>query len=219
MLNVSSLEALPLLRGLKPAALEALATSAVERRLEPGQRLWHAGDEPRAVFFVLSGEVRILVETDGRTQVLHKETCGPLGDATLFAGTRYTTTAEAVCESRCAVVNRQTLAAAMAIDPELAFRFLGGLAQHCLGLVGIVDERTQHVRTRLARRLVERRAQATGKVLTLGVSQARLAEELGTVREVLVRELRALREAGILEAAGRGRFVILDEPALQARAR
>jgi hypothetical protein len=45
-----------------------------------------------------------------------------------------------------------------------------------------------------------------------------MAEELGTVREVVVRELRRLCSAGVLTRAGRGRYRVADLPALRALA-
>ena len=50
------------------------------------------------------------------------------------------------------------------------------------------------------------------------MTQQQLAEELGTVREVIVRELQALRAAGLVRSIGPGRFEIVDAPALRARA-
>jgi len=50
------------------------------------------------------------------------------------------------------------------------------------------------------------------------MTQQQLAEELGTVREVVVRELQALRAAGLVRALGSGRFEIVDATALRARA-
>jgi DNA-binding transcriptional regulator LsrR (DeoR family) len=48
----------------------------------------------------------------------------------------------------------------------------------------------------------------------LGMTQAQLAEELGTVREVVVRGLAQLRRDGIIAAAGRGRYVISNRDGL-----
>jgi DNA-binding FadR family transcriptional regulator len=42
-----------------------------------------------------------------------------------------------------------------------------------------------------------------------------LAAELGTVREVVVRALRSLRERGLIASAGRGRIQVLDIAALR----
>ncbi len=43
--------------------------------------------------------------------------------------------------------------------------------------------------------------------------QAAVAEELGTVRDVLVRSLRELRESGLIVPAGRGRWSVADRDA------
>ena len=74
------------------------------------------------------------------------------------------------------------------------------------------------VSARLAEFLVAR-ADARGRAtIALGMTQEQLAEELGTVREVIVRELKALRAAGLVRSLGPGRFEIVDAPALRARA-
>ncbi|MGH7719979.1 MAG: helix-turn-helix domain-containing protein [Gemmatimonadaceae bacterium] len=51
------------------------------------------------------------------------------------------------------------------------------------------------------------------------MSQGELAEELGTVREVVVRALRELRADGVIRSAGSGRIEVLDATALARRAR
>jgi hypothetical protein len=43
-----------------------------------------------------------------------------------------------------------------------------------------------------------------------------LAEELGTVKEVIVRELRTLRRLRLIEPMGRGLYRVIDLPALRA---
>ena len=47
-------------------------------------------------------------------------------------------------------------------------------------------------------------------LFALGSSQQALAEELGTVREVVVRTLRRFREQGLIEPVGRGRYRVRD---------
>lgn len=47
------------------------------------------------------------------------------------------------------------------------------------------------------------------------MTQAAIAEGLGTVREVVVRSLRHLTQAGVISAAGAGRYRVLDEDALR----
>jgi DNA-binding GntR family transcriptional regulator len=51
------------------------------------------------------------------------------------------------------------------------------------------------------------------------MSQSALADRLGTVREVVVRSLRALCDDGALRRDGRSRFVVVDEQRLRELAR
>jgi CRP-like cAMP-binding protein len=52
--------------------------------------------------------------------------------------------------------------------------------------------------------------------MRLGMTQSQLAEELGTVREVVVRELGRLRRRRIIRTHRDGRIAILDRGALEA---
>jgi DNA-binding IclR family transcriptional regulator len=47
-------------------------------------------------------------------------------------------------------------------------------------------------------------------VVSLGMTQVELAEELGTVKEVVVRALATLRRLRLIAAAGRGRYHVVD---------
>lgn len=55
-------------------------------------------------------------------------------------------------------------------------------------------------------------------MFTLGGSQTAVAEELGTVREVLGRNLRALRDRGLISMGANGAMTIVDEAGLRAEA-
>jgi GTP-sensing pleiotropic transcriptional regulator CodY len=47
------------------------------------------------------------------------------------------------------------------------------------------------------------------------MTQSALAEELGTVREVIVRSLRSLRDIGAIESAGAGKYRVSNIALLQ----
>jgi CRP-like cAMP-binding protein len=76
----------------------------------------------------------------------------------------------------------------------------------------------QSVTSRLATWLLARRRETGAQEFSLGRTQSEAAEELGTVREVLVRSLRDLRTAGLIRWVGRGRYEIIDETGLKQRA-
>jgi CRP-like cAMP-binding protein len=86
-------------------------------------------------------------------------------------------------------------------------------------LVERLDERVRSVRSRLAEFLLERVATSRNpNSISLGMTQQALAEELGTVREVVSRELKALVSSGTIESLGGGRFRVSDIDALRRRA-
>lgn len=194
-----------LFRGLNRAALDELAARAVTRRFARSTRLWIAGAEPRGLFILLEGRVRI-VRTAGRRQhVLHSEGPGAsLGEVPLFSGGSYPATAVAESTVVCLVIDRGTLAIAMAADPQLAWRLLARLAARVRHLVERLSAQTADpVRSRLAAYLRSRPVRPDG-TMTLGGTQEQVAEEVGTVREVVVRLLRQWIREGVLVPRRRG---------------
>lgn len=202
---------------LAPGARRILEERGVVRTFEEGRVLWRAGGRAASVHLVLEGEVKIVrTSEDGRQHVVHRGGAGAtLGEVPFFADGGYPATAVAVRPTRCLVVDRRTLEAAMAADPALAWHFLETLARRVRHLVERLDARSiEDVRTRLERYLEVRSEEAGGGWFRLGLTQAELAEELGTVREVLVRALGTLRRSGALEHRG-GRYRLAEADELE----
>jgi CRP-like cAMP-binding protein len=83
-----------------------------------------------------------------------------------------------------------------------------------------LDELTFYsVTARVAGYLCARADAAQRDELDLGISQAALADRLGTAREVVVRALRALCEEGVVRRVGRSRFAVTDAQRLRELAR
>jgi CRP-like cAMP-binding protein len=66
--------------------------------------------------------------------------------------------------------------------------------------------------------LLERRERSGRDVFTLGGSHSTVAEDLGTVREALGRNLRGLRDRGLITIDANGGITVLDEADLRAEA-
>ena len=218
-MSLDDLRRLPRFATLGPDALGALADGATARTYEPDAVIWLAGAEPRGVFVVLDGEVKIVRSTNGRQHVIHRGRAGAtLGEVPLFAGGAYPASAIAVRKTCCLVLPRERLEAAIAEHPEVGRLFLRHLARRVRLLVDRLDERSStDVRTRVARRLLEKDSARPGEWFALGRTQEGLAEELGTVREVVVRALAEFRGAGAIESDGRGRYRIVDAELLAQR--
>jgi CRP/FNR family transcriptional regulator, dissimilatory nitrate respiration regulator len=211
MTDANALRSLEIFTGLSPATLDRLAAAAVERRYAPDQVLYATGSEPAGLLVILEGSVRVVRGRNGRQQLVHEEKSGgALGEVPVFAGGGYPATAIASEPTRCAMLSTAALRAIIREDADVAFIFLRRLAQRTRGLVGLVDRlSSQDVNGRLAA-LILRRCEAGADAFPLGRTQTEVAEELGTVREVLVRALRQLRQAGLIQALGRGRYRVSD---------
>jgi CRP-like cAMP-binding protein len=219
MIDPSVLAGLPLFTNLPPAALAALAHQAIERRYSAGQVLYRAGSTPVGLLVILEGRVRVVRGRSGRQHLVHEERPGgALGEVPVFGGGAYPATAIAADPTRCLLLFTNALLAAARSSPETALVFLQRLGERTRNLVDRVDSlAAQGVNGRLARLLLTReRAVGPGAAFVLGRTQAEVAEQLGTVREVLVRALRALRQAGIIESGGRGRYLVRDTSRLTA---
>jgi CRP-like cAMP-binding protein len=127
--------------------------------------------------------------------------------------------ASLVAESpvRLLSIDRESVLAAMKLDPGLAMTFLRTLAHRVRELATRLEARmADPVGTRLARHLVAR-ADSSGRAdFDLGMTQASLAHDLGTVREVVARRLGELVASGVLARTGRSRFRVVDRGRLDA---
>ena len=219
MVPETALDGFPLLDGLAPAARRALASRGIEKRYDTGTVLFRAGDEAKGLFIVSAGRVRISRHREGRGQVVHVEgRGGTLGEIPLFTGAPYPATAVAIEPTRCLIFTREAVHGAIAADADFALRLLAGLATRTRELIARLDRLAfASVRQRLAAFIQDRAARSSGPVVSLGLTHGQIADELGTVREVVVKELAALRSAGVIRARGAGRVEVVDD-ALLARA-
>ena len=207
---------LALFRGLAPDALAILA-AAPTRRFGRGEYLWTAGADARGLLVVLSGRVRVVRAAGGRRFGVHTEGAGgTLGEVPFFSIGRYPASAVATEPTRCLVLDRATLGRAIAADPDLAVRWLARLASRVRVLVERLDQETSRsVAQRLAILLLARDEVSGSEPFTLATSQAEAAEEIGTVREVLVRTLRQFRERRLVTSPVRGRYRVSDRVRLR----
>lgn len=219
MIDPSLLHQVPLFAGVSDGACRELAARTVRRTYQRGQTLFTAGSEARGMYVLTSGRVRVVRESSGRRHVIHEEgPGGTLGEVPLFEGGGYPATAIAADATTCLFVGRDAIAAAMRVDPEVAWRFLGRLAARVRTLITRLDDLTaRSVPQRLAGLLLDRggRGGGSGEAITLGRTQQEIAEELGTVREVVVRAMRALCATGAIESLGRGRYRVRSAERLQ----
>ena len=202
---------------LSEPARDALLATAVMRTFEAGDVLYVAGAPATMLYLVLDGRVRLLREHGGRSVFIRDEAAGgSLGEVPLFEGTTYPATAIASEPTRCLAVQRSSLYATIKTHPELALAILQRLAGRVRLLVERLDRTAnQSTISRLAQYITDRAAEHPEKSFVLGASQQQVAEEIGTVREVVVRGLRTLRRRGAVVSEGRGKYRVANPELLR----
>jgi CRP/FNR family transcriptional regulator, dissimilatory nitrate respiration regulator len=218
MIHPDRLTDLPIFEHLPRSVLKTLAHYTVERSFARGQILFSAGSTPHGLLVIIEGRVRVVRGGGDRQHLIHEEgPGGALGEVPVFGGGTYPATAIAAEPTRCLLLFTEALQAAAGADPATALTFLRRLGERTRQLVNRVDSlASRRVNNRLAHLLLQQQhAAGPGVPFTLGRTHTEVAEELGTVREVLVRALRELRLAGVIASAGRGHYQVCDAPALE----
>src|SRR5690349_22863684 len=217
------LEKVPIFAGLAPAEMDFLARHVVSRTYAPGQAVFHEGDACAGLYVVLTGHVRIFkTSAGGREQVLSIDGPGSsVAELPVFDGGNYPASVAAMGDATLLFVSKQDFQALCLSHPHVALKVLRVVGARLRRLVGIIEELSfTTVRHRLALYLV-RLAQKEGKkapeglTFTLPISNQELAAQIGTVRELVSRNLSRLQAEGLLKMDGRT-FIIPDLKALEA---
>ncbi|MGA8161893.1 MAG: Crp/Fnr family transcriptional regulator [Acidobacteriaceae bacterium] len=219
----ASLASVPLFSGLSPDEVRMLAAHFVRRRYGHGELLFSEGDPCRGLYIIESGKLRIFKSSpNGREQVLAVEgPGGSVAELPVFDGGPYPASASTVEDSQILFVSRQDLRSFCLQHPEVALKMLAVVGARLRRLVGIIEELSfTTVRQRLVAALV-RLAQATGKQTDRGIefelagTHQEMAHQLGTVRELVSRNLMRLQAEGLLEVEARS-IVVRDMSGLSA---
>lgn len=217
------LKATPLFAALDEAEVNSLAARCGIRPYSPGQILFSEGEPCKGLYIVVSGRVRIFkISTNGREQVLSVEGAGAsVAELPVFDGGPYPASASAIEKTEALFVSRADLRAICLEKPEVSLKMLQVVGARLRRLVGIIEELSfTTVRHRLISWLLrqastEGRPSERGTVFSLTASQQELAAQIGTVRELVSRNLARLQAQSFIEMNGR-EITILDRQGLEA---
>jgi CRP/FNR family cyclic AMP-dependent transcriptional regulator len=215
-----ALRRISLFADLSDDVLARIAHVAHARTYALGDTIIFEGDPCQAAYFIVEGHVRVYrLSPAGREQVL----------ARLGPGQTFNTVPP--FRSRACSVNHATVEALTSITlyavtcedfrrlveecAELALAILQDFAERLDHLTNLVEDLSlRTVRGRLARFLLER---AETDQVTRRWTQDEIAADLGTVRDMVGRTLRAFADVGLIRM-DRQRIVLLDREGLEAEA-
>ncbi len=194
---------------LSPELIAALTAEARRVRVPAGTTIHREGESEPHLELVVRGLVRAHVSaTDGRTMTVRYCRKGALvGVATLFAANADRPFAvQALSESELLRLRPAVVRRLADRDVQVAGALLAETSERVLSFVEELSGNAfATVRQRLARHLLDLASQRQrGPDLIAPLTQQELADAIGTVREVVVRVLRELREEGVVETGRHG---------------
>lgn len=219
----TALGSVALFAGLTPDEIRVLAARAIPKRVAGGETLFSEGDACKGLYVIASGKLRIFKSSpSGREQVLSVEgPGGSVAELPVFDGGPYPASVSAVEDSHILFISREDFRRFCLERPEVALKMLAVVGARLRRLVGIIEELSfATVRQRLAAVLV-RTAQSQGQRTERGIdfqlpgTHQDLAQQLGTVRELVSRNLMRLQAEGLLQVDGR-KITIVDLAGLSA---
>ena len=218
--KAATLALVPLFAGLTDPELQALAQRAVERRFASGEVLFWEGEPCAGIFLIVQGSVKIFKTSQGGREMMLSLESAPstVAELPLFDGGPYPASVRAVEPVTALFVNKADFQQVCRQYPDVALKLLAVVGRRLRHLVGVVETMTfGSVTERLARLLLEASQVAGSDTFDLPLTHQELASRLGTVREVVSRNLARFRAEGLIRIEGR-QLHILDRAGLQREA-
>jgi CRP/FNR family transcriptional regulator, cyclic AMP receptor protein len=205
-------------RDLPSDVLDELFDGAVRLKVSAGSVAHWALEADQYLELVITGVIRVYVTApDGRTMTIRYCRSGELlGAMSLFSG-EFTepATKQALVDTELLMMSPSTVGALAHRDLRVASALLVELSERARNFVNEIPGTVfATVRQRVARQLLDLASASPqdsdpDEELAVRITQQDLAAAVGTVREVVVRTLRQLRDAGTVRTE-RDRIVLLD---------
>lgn len=207
------IESFDIFRGLPREVVDELSAMAVTRSIARDQLLFQKGDSADGLYCVLSGRIRISVQSEtGREIILNIMQPGEVfGEIALLDGTVRSADASGQENADLLLIRRRDFMGLVDRSPVLARHMINLLCRRVRWVSSLVEDAAfLALSSRLAKRLL-RLHRADGP--TIQISQHDLGQMTGVSREAVNKVLQHWRRQSWI-ALGKGQITIHDEDAL-----
>ena len=206
---------------LSEEELHALAHRTVKRHARTDDVIFTEGDPCEGFYVVESGEVKIFkTAASGREQVLTIDRAGDsLAEIPVFDGGHYPASAVATTETTLLFISKREFRTLILEHPEVGLKVLKNVGSRLRRLVALIEELSfTTVRSRLILH-VARLLRSDGRHTERGTEAAlpsnqEIASQIGTVRELVSRNLSRLQAEGLIRVDGK-HVIVADVDALE----
>jgi len=217
---------IPLFDGFGRSDFKSLEKCLVRRRYPVGQALFHMGDEGGSLHIIERGRVKVTIpSSSGEELILTILGAGDfLGELSLFDGKPRSTTVQALEETETLCLKREDLLALMRDRFHVVEKILEVLASRIRDTdMLLAESHFLDITSRLAKKILDLGdaygIREGGQVrIGVKVTQKELASMIGATRESVNKQLKALRDQGLVRIRG-GTIEILKRERLVQKAR
>jgi CRP-like cAMP-binding protein len=213
------LKGAPLFAALTDAEIQSLAARTVVRSYGTGEALFRGRPLRRVIFDRVRSCAHLQGIAERAGTGLGREGPGAsIAELPVFDGGNYPASAAVVEPAELLFLSRKDFRNVCLEHPEVALKVLQVVGRRLRRLVGIIEELSfTTVRHRLISWLLRqaRTEGVRGPVVLLSPNQQELASQIGTVRELVSRNLARLQAQGFISISGR-EVTILDQAGLEA---
>ncbi len=200
-LTIETLRRIRIFSALSDEELREVVANARPRSYAPGQVIFLEGERCEGMFLIAQGAVRIFkTSPSGREMLLTMEKApASVAEIPVFDGGPYPASAAAVTAATAYLIPRQEFESLCLRQPEVGLKVLAVVGKRLRTLVATLHQITfGSVRQRLAQSLLDLAEQHGGSPFPLVETREQLAVRLGTVREVLSRNLSRFQSQGFI---------------------
>jgi CRP/FNR family transcriptional regulator len=201
--------------GLGDEVRQSLERASRVRRFKAGRRVFGSGESAPGMLFLIEGTIRVHQRGDnGRDIVLYRVSggeCCVMTTAYHFTFLHSYTEGVAEGDVVAAEVHRELFDELTRSSPAFRDFVLSAYSARMVDLFRVIDE---VVFGRMDLRIAERLLHLADEAGDVRVTHQSLADELGTAREVVSRQISEFQKRGWVEQ-GRGRVRLGDAAALQ----
>jgi len=220
------LKSIPIFSTLKAADLERLGKRLVRRRYPRGQILFHMGDEGGNLYIIERGRVKITIPSaDGEEVILALLGQGEImGEISLIDGKPRSATVQAMKNTDVLCLFREDFLEVLRESFDVVLRVLEILTERLRQTdVQLAESHFLDITSRLAKKILDLSRtfgvkEEEGIRIAVRVTQKDLASMVGATRESVNKQLKVLRELGLLSTS-EGQIRILDPDGLMERIR
>jgi CRP/FNR family cyclic AMP-dependent transcriptional regulator len=217
---------IPLFVGFGSSEFESLEKCLVRRRYPGGQTLFHMGDEGGSLHIIEHGRVKVTIpSSSGEELILAILGAGDLlGELSLFDGKPRSATVQALEETETLCLHREDLLALMRNRFDVVEKILEVLARRIRDTDTLLAEsHFLDITSRLAKKILDLGdafgVREGGQVqIGVKITQKDLASMIGATRESINKQLKALRDQGVIRING-GTIEIVNREKLAQKAR